>query len=159
MPGGEQGCQVGFEVAAGAGTGAGVVEAPYTPVGEDAPSDAAVRRALGRREVSDDLAVRRSCTDVASALVLVADVEREPEALALLDRRGMPEALRWLRFLGSHLLGSGIGKEQMVGNVLVAYPLLGQVVRPTQELEDGADQVFFGLGFIGGLEMAECLVT
>ena len=53
----EGGFKVDFVVAAGAGEGAAVVEAPDAAVGEDAPADAAVGADVGGGEVAEDLAV------------------------------------------------------------------------------------------------------
>ena len=53
----ESGVEVDFVVAAGAGEGAAVVEAPDAAVGEDAPADAAVGVDVGGGEVAEDLGV------------------------------------------------------------------------------------------------------
>ena len=53
----EGGLEVDFVVAAGAGEGAAVVEAPDAAVSEDAPADAAVGVDVGGGEVAEDLGV------------------------------------------------------------------------------------------------------
>ena len=51
------GVEFDFVVAAGAGEGAAVLEAPDAAVGEDAPADAAVGVDVGGGEVAEDLGV------------------------------------------------------------------------------------------------------
>ena len=82
--------QIGFEVAAGAGPGAVVVEPPDAAVAEDAPAQPSVRDRLRRRQVAQDLAVGRAPLH---GVVRVAAVERQAGALALLDQQRVPEAL------------------------------------------------------------------
>ena len=63
-----------------------------------------------------------------------AGVEGEVEALALLNRGGVPVPPGGRRG-GGRVLGFGIGEEEVVGYVLaVRRALLGQVVGPAEEL-------------------------
>ena len=137
----DKGFQVYFAVAAGAGAGAAVIEAPDAAIGEDAPADAPVRTDVGGGQVAEDLGVGRTGM---AALVAVACVQGQAEAFALSDDQRVGVAI--LAGLGSGAgLGVGIAKEQMVGDVFVAFiALLGQVVGPAEQIEQGADQVLLG---------------
>ena len=56
-------------------------------------------------------------------------------------------------FGGGAGLGGGAGEEQVVGDVLVVVAaLLGQVVGPAEELEEGADELHLGGGLVQGVE-------
>ena len=62
----------------------------------------------------------------------------------------MPGAGAGVAFRGGAILGIGVGEEQVVGDVLVAgRPLLRQVVRPPEQLQDRPDQVLLGDGLVG----------
>ncbi len=139
--------QVGFEIAAGAGPGAVVVEAPEAAVREDAPAQAAVRNRLRRREVAQDLAVGRAALH---GVALIAVVERQAEALALLDQQRVPVALVGMAAPAGARLVLGAGEQQEIGDVFVAgRALLRQVVAPAQQLQDWADQLLLGDRFVG----------
>ena len=141
--------KIDFVVAAGAGAGAAVVEAPDAAVGEDAPADAAVRADVGGGEIAQELGMGRAG---AAAIVVVACVEGESEAFAFGDGEGVGVALGGEFGGGGAGLGVGVGEEQMVGDVLVAIAaLLGQVFIPAEESEQRADQVLFGGGLVGVL--------
>ena len=149
--------EVGLEVAGGARAGAVVVEAPHAAVGQDAPPYPAVRLDVRRRQVAEYLAVRRPG---AAPSVRVAGVEREAEALALLDDDGVPEPLLGAYPRGGALLGAGVGEQQQVGDVLVAgRALLRQVVVPSQQLQHRADELLLGDGLVGVGGAAECVVA
>ena len=125
----ESGVEVDFVVAAGAGEGTAVVEAPDAAVGEDAPADAAVGVDVGGGEVAEDLGVGRA------GLFAFAGVEGQAEALAFGDGEGVGVACGG-GFGGGDVFGFGIAEEQMVGDVLVLVAaLLGQVVVPAEQLE------------------------
>ena len=56
-------------------------------------------------------------------------------------------------FGGSAGLGVCPGEEKVVGDVLVLVAaLLGQVVGPAEELEEGADELHLGGGLVQGVE-------
>ena len=138
----EQVRQVSLEVAAGPGPGAVVVEAPDAAVGEQAPAQAALRLDLGGGQVAEDLAV--GGPGVESGLP-VALVQGQAEALALLQGEGVPGPGGGVALRGGALLGTGVGEEQVIGNVLVAGgPLLRQVVGPAEQLQNRPDQVLLG---------------
>ena len=143
----EQCGQIGLVVAAGTGPGAVVVETPDAAIGEDAPANAALRLDLGRRKVSEDLAVRRPGPE---PFFPVAGVERKTEALALLDHGGVPVTGFRAAFGGGAPLGVGVGKKQVIGDVFIASgALLGQVVGPSKQFQDRTDQILLGFGFVG----------
>ncbi len=147
--------QIGFEVAAGAGPGAVVVEPPDAAVCEDAPAQPPVRDRLRRRQVAQDLAVGRAPL---YGVVRVAVVERQAEALALLDQQRVPEAFLGMAAAGGAPLLLGAGEEQEVGDVLVAgRALLRQVVVPAQQLQERADQLLLGDRLVGVRVAAECV--
>ena len=144
----DEGLQIDFVVAAGAGAGAAVVEAPDAAVGEDTPTDAPVRADVGGGEIAQELGMGRAG---AAAIVVVACVEGQAEAFAFGDGEGVGVALGGEFGGGGAGLGGGVGEEQMVGDVLVAIAaLLGQVFVPAEESEQRADQILFGGGFVGG---------
>ena len=89
--------QLSFKVAAGAGPSAVIVKAPHSSIRQYSPSDAVVRHDLGRREVSEDLAMGSASLGLT---VLVAGIQCTTEPLALLHRQSVPEAIVGL-FLGS----------------------------------------------------------
>ena len=86
-----------------------------------------------------------------------AGVEGRAEALEL----GDGEAFEVGGGLGSAGagLGLGVGEEEQVGPVFAAGGgWLGEVVGPAEELEQGADEVLFGVvfvGVVGGGEVVE----
>ena len=89
----------------------------------------------------------------------VAFVQRQAESLALLYSDRVPGAGAWLSLRGGPLLGTGVGKEQVVGNVLPARrSLLWQIIGPSEQLEDRPDQVLLGDRFVGVRGTAEGLV-
>ena len=58
----------------------------------------------------------------------------------------------------ARVLAWASGKRSRSGDVLAAAGgLLGKVVGPAEELEQGADEVLFGLGFVGVLGGGEVL--
>ena len=145
----ESGFQVDFVVAAGAGEGAAVVETPDAAVGEDAPADAPVRVDVGGGKIAEDLAVRRTG--------LVACVERQIEAFALGDGQGVGVSFGG-GFGGGKVFGFGIAEEQMIGDVFVVVAaLLGQIVSPTEQFEEGPDQLLLGGGLVDGVEVGGIL--
>ena len=140
-----RGCEVGFVVAAGARAGAAVVEAPDAAVGQDAPADAPVRVDIRRRQVAQDLRVRRAAL---ALLLFVARVQRHAEPFALGDGKGIGVSLRSRLGRGA-CLRLGIAEQQMVGNVLVAVAaLLRQEVAPAEQIQQGADQLLLGRGLV-----------
>ena len=143
----ESGFEVDFAITAGAGERAAVIETPDAAVGEDAPADAPVRVDVGGGQVAQDLAVRRA------GLFSFAGVEGQVEALALGDGEGVGIALR-RGFGRGAVLGRGIAEEQVVGDVFVVVAaLLGQVVGPAEQLEEGADELLLGGGLVDGVEV------
>ena len=149
--------EIDLEVGGGAGAGAAVVEPPDAAVGEDAPADAAVRHGVGGVQVAQYLAVRGFG---AAGGVFAAVVQGQAEALALLDDEGVPVAVGGRGSLDGAGLGVGVGEQQVVGDVLVAVgALLGEVVGPAEQLEDGADQVLLGGGLVGGRGGGEGVVA
>ena len=149
--------QVGFKVAAGTRPGAVVIEAPNPAIRQYSPSDTAVRHDLGRREVSEDLAVGGPGLGFA---VLVAGIQSEAEPLALFHRHSVPEAIAGRFLFSSPLCRIGVLEQQVVRNVLVTRcTLLGQVVDPSQKFQNRTDQLLLGDGFVRFLEPAETLVN
>ena len=148
--------QVGFKVATGAGPGTVVIETPYATIGQDAPTNAALRSDLGRRKVSEDLAVGRTGHDLA---VLITGIQSEAEPLALFHHQRVQVAVAGLPLGRSALLGGSVGKKQVIGNVFVTdRALLRQVVGPSEQLQDGTDQVQFGRRFVGVCGKAEGII-
>ena len=95
-----------------------------------------------------------------SFVVLVAGVQRQTETLALFYNGGVGVAFVGLAFRGGALLGVGVGEQQKIRNVLfTGCPLLRQVVGPSKELQNRADQLLLGNGLVGISEPAEGLVT
>ena len=140
-----RGFEVGFVVAAGARAGAAVVEAPDAAVGEDAPADAPVRVDIRRRQVAQDLRVRRAAL---ALLLFVACVQRHAEPFALGDGKGIGVALR-SRLGGRACFRLGVAEQQMVVVVLVAVAaLLRQEVGPAEQLQQRADQLLLGRGLV-----------
>ena len=136
----EGGFEVDFAITAGAGERAAVVETPDAAVGEDAPADAPVRADVGRGQVAQDLAVRRT------GLFSFACVEGQAQALALGYGEGVGVTLR-AGFGGGAVFGVGVAEEQMVGDVFVVVAaLLRQVVGPAEQGEEGADELLLGGG-------------
>ncbi len=132
----EYGLEIGLVVAAGPGPGAVIVKAPEASVRQDTPADAPVGGDLSGREVAQDLAVGRARLD---SVRPVPGVERQAEALALLNDGGVPVAVGRVRPAGGAGLRLGVGEQQVVGDVLVTVrALLGQVVRPPKQLEHRA---------------------
>lgn len=84
----QQRSEIRLEVAAGARSGAVIVQPPDTAIGQDAPADTAVRDGLRCGQVAEDLTVRRAAL---YRIAPVAAVERKPEAFALFDQQ-LPEA-------------------------------------------------------------------
>ena len=149
--------QVGFEIGARARARAVVVEAPDAAVGQDSPANPSVRDAVRGGEVAQHLAVRRGGPDPADA---VAGVEADAEPLALANHGGVAESVVAAFSGGGARLGVGVGEQQQIGNVLVASrALLRQVVNPSQQLQDGMDQLLLGGGFGRVLEAAEGLIA
>ena len=59
----------------------------------------------------------------------------------------------WGGFGGGAGLGGGAGEEQVIGDVLVLVAaLLGQVVGPAEQIEEGADELLLGGGLVQGVE-------
>ena len=134
--------KVGLEVAGGAGTGAVVVETPHAAAGQDSPLYPALRLDLRRRQVPQYLAVRRPCPVPSLA---VPGVQGQAEPLALLHHDRVPVSLLGAASRGCPLLRGGVSEQQQVRDVLVACgALLGQVVRPPQELQHRPDQLLLG---------------
>ena len=81
---------------------------------------------------------------------------RTAEALELGDGEGFEEGAG--AGTGGAGLGLGVGEEEQVGDVFAAAGgLLGEVVGPAEELEQGADEVLLGLGFVGVVGGGEVL--
>ena len=109
------------------------------------PSEADV----GGGQVAEELGVGRAGR---AAIVAVAVVEGEAEALAFGDGEGIGVAVG-AGFGGGAGLGGGVGEEEVIGDVFVAVAaLLGQVVGPAEEFEEGADELLFGGGLVDGVE-------
>ena len=108
--------KVDLQVAAGAGPGTVVIKTPDLSIGQQSPSNPAVRHAVGSGEISENLAVRTARLD---PVVPIPDVEREAESLALFHCKSIPEAFIRLAFGGGTAFGLGVREEQVVGNVLV----------------------------------------
>ena len=88
-----------------------------------------------------------------AAVVAVACVERQAEALALGDNQGVGVTFR-SGFGGGAGFGLYVGEEQMVGDVFVAVAaLLGQIVDPTEQLKQGTDQLLLGGGLVDGVKV------
>ena len=152
----EQCFQVSFKVATGAGPGTVVIETPHAAIGQDAPTNAAPRSDLGRRKVSEDLAVGRTGHGLA---VLITGIQSEAEAFALFHHQRVQVAVAGLPLGRSTLLGGSVGKKQVIGNVFVTdRALLRQVVGPSERLQDGTDQILLGGGFVGVCGTAEGIV-
>ena len=78
-------------------------------------------------------------------VALVPHIQGQAKPLAFLDHQGI--RIPFLRIVpdSGPLFGLTIGKQQMIGDVFVAvYPLLRQVIGPTQEVKNGPDQVLLG---------------
>ena len=87
-----------------------------------------------------------------AAGVLVAGVEGQPKAFALLDDRSILVAIFSAGPAGGALLGRGVGEEEVVRDILVAAgALLREIVGPAQGFKDGADQLLLRDGLVGWL--------
>ena len=149
-------CQVGFEVAGGAGTGAVIVETPDAAVGQHTPPNPSVGGDVGCREVTQDLAVGRTGLDF---VVLVSGVQWQSEAFALFDHRSVQVAVLCYGFGGGPSFRHVIDEKEVVGNVLVAgRALLRQIIGPSEEFQDRANQFLLGNGFVGLLVALETVV-
>ena len=149
--------QVCFKVAAGARPCAVVIKAPNLAVRQYSPSDATVRLDFGRREVSEDLTV--GCAGRRRA-VLIAGIQSEAEPLALFHRQSVPVAIPGHLLCSSPPRRLGILEQEMVGDVLVTRgALLGQRVDPSQEFQNGTDQLLLGHRFVRVLEPTHGLVA
>ena len=113
----QNGFQVRFVKAAGAGTGAEIVEPPDCAVGQDAPADATVGHFICRVEIPENLAVRGAA---AGGFAAIAVVERQAEALALLNHKRVLIAIFGTLACCGPVLRLPVGKEQVIGNVLLA---------------------------------------
>ena len=112
----------------GAGAGAEIVEPPDGAVGQNAPANAPIGSALRGRQVAQDLAVGRAPLH---GVTVVAVVQRQAVTLALLYDERVLIAVRGALARVCPVLRFRIGKEEMIGNVLIASrPLLRQVVAP-----------------------------
>ena len=68
-----------------------------------------------------------------AAGVLVAGVEGQPKAFALLDHHSILVPIFSAGPAGGALLGCGVGEEEVIGDVLVAAgALLREIVGPAQ---------------------------
>ena len=84
-------------------------------------------------------------------------VERQIEALALGDGQGVGVSFGG-GFGGGKVFGFGIAEEQMIGDVFVVVAaLLGQIVSPTEQFEEGADQLLLGGGLVDGVKVGGVL--
>ena len=93
-------------------------------------------------------------------IVPVTVVQGQPEALALLHRGGVPESVIGVAFRRGALFRVDIGKQQMVRNIFVASrALLGQIVRPSEQLQNGSDQLLLGNRLVRVPGKPERLVT
>ena len=73
---------------------------------------------------------------------LISGIQGSLEPLALFHHQRVQIAIPGLAFCRSSLHRLGILEEQMIRDVLVARsPLLGQVVNPPQEFQNGTDQL------------------
>ena len=125
-------------------------DAPDAAVGEDTPADAPVRVDVGCRQVAEQLSVRRTGP---AAVVAVACVQGQAEALALGNREGVAVARRG-RLVHRTGFGLCVAEEQMIGDVFVAVAaLLGKVVVPTEQFEQRADQLLLGGGLVDGVKV------
>ncbi len=89
----------------------------------------------------------RLWTDTGQRGPVTTGIEGPAEALELGDGQGFE--------VGA---GLGVGEEAQVRDVFAtAGGLLGEVVGPAEELEQGADEVLFGLGFVGVVVVGEVL--
>ena len=89
-----------------------------------------------------------------------AGVQRQTELLALFDHRGVLVAFLRVGPTGGVDLGRRIDEQEIVRDVLVTgCALLRQVVSPSQRLQDRADQLLLGSGFVGLLVAAELPVA
>ena len=91
--------------------------------------------------------------------VLITGIQSAAEPLALFHYQRVQVAIVGLTFGGSTLLGGSVGKKQVIGNVFVTdRALLRQVVGPSEQLQDGTDQILLGGGFVGVCGTAEGIV-
>ena len=61
-------------------------------------------------------------------------------------------------FGGGAVFGLGIAEEQMIGDVFVVVTaLLGQVVDPSEQFEERADQLLLGGGLVYGMKVGGVL--
>ena len=57
-------------------------------------------------------------------------------------------------FGGGAVFGFGVAEEQMIGDVFVVVAaLLGQIVDPTEQLEQRTDQLLLGGGLVDGVKV------
>ena len=148
----EQVGQIDFKVAAGTRPGAVIVEPPDPAIGQNAPANAPFRRDLGRRQVPEDLPVRRPAP--------LPAVERKPKAFALCNDRRVAKARTGIALSRGLLLGIGVGEKQVIGNVLVARSaLLRQIINPPKQRQNRTNQVLLGRRFVGILGTAQGVET
>ena len=90
------------------------------------------------------------------AVATVPGIQRQAKAFALLQGRGCCIALvghARARF------GIRIRKQQVIGDVLIACrALLWQIIHPSQQLQQRADQFLLSSGFVGLGVVGECIV-
>ena len=91
--------------------------------------------------------------------VLITVIQSTAEPLALFHYQRVQVAIVGLPLGGSTLLGGSVGKKQVIGNVFVTdRALLRQVVGPSEQIQDGTDQILLGGGFVGVCGTAEGIV-
>ena len=111
---------------------------------------------LSRRKVAEHLTVRRPRPAPA---VRVAGVEGKAEPLALLDHQGVREPVFRPALPGCPRLGARVGEQQMVGDILMeSRGLLGKVVGPPEQLQDGANQFLLRDCLVRVRGTAQCVV-
>lgn len=128
-----------------------IVEAPLPAVREHAPFDPAIGEHGGAAEIAQHLCRGNVVLSLACAVGLV---ERAEPSLVLDDDDAVPVTIALDRLGVRPALVLLFGEEEHVGNIPSPAPRgtrLRQVVRarPAERLEDGEEEILFGLRLVG----------